>query len=684
MINTARQDGFIHYRNVVCLLSYSLFLSSAWGCRLDEPEHNVYQQQGKGVVYLRPYEETNLFLSGVNYKRLRRLPNLLIDPKTLDEWDEIPPLTDLTTDYLYEGAQAWFPHYAYHSDGRYILYAGKVVQNPPDKPLVDVASFKAWGDFAADKNSLYFEGKRADSNGGENSLDIKTLHQVKFPHPWKPDFLGLILRDAKFLYVDGHRLADPNSFRVLAQKSWDQRGKFSTEFNPCVAVPFGPWDTLARTQTKIMINGEQLNADPETFTVVRWMPGSLLSWRDKSGLHLKVLNQGNLDKDMAKNCATFGVQEHDVSWRKGPKCQQEILPGLDPEQFHPLSKTVAQYQDKLYVIKKTEFGENKLDIVTLDNPNLVIDKRFNAGRTHGYLLTKLPVDGEEEDGLQIFESSGPLILLDYRVPGEREAHLGDSPHYKKWYAHDDRYVYAFDGSQLWRYPTPNTKAVRVKWKTEHSGYGYWADYRSGELDGRLLENGTFIPTGIPYDSSVNIAQYSAGESAFLVGETDVSWHKLRSTDQEWSQWEKLPDIDPKEFHPITDRVAQYKNSLYIAKLSPFGEDYLETIELDSPISFLEQRINAGENYGYFMRSSRLRDDIQVFAIDGPLKTTKRFAYDNHYVYTWIGSQLYRTASPCPAKTRNLDQNMFSSNDDIIILKTEEECRKTADGQTLKP
>ncbi|ENK6895116.1 hypothetical protein JRC42_22815 [Escherichia albertii] len=674
----------MHYRNVVCLLSYSLFLSSAWGCRLDEPEHNVYQQQGKGVVYLRPYEETNLFLSGVNYKRLRRLPNLLIDPKTLDEWDEIPPLTDLTTDYLYEGAQAWFPHYAYHSDGRYILYAGKVVQNPPDKPLVDVASFKAWGDFAADKNSLYFEGKRADSNGGENSLDIKTLHQVKFPHPWKPDFLGLILRDAKFLYVDGHRLADPDSFRMLAQKSWDQRGKFSTEFNPCVAVPFGPWDTLARTQTKIMINGEQLNADPETFTVVRWMPGSLLSWRDKSGLHRKVLNQGNLDKDMAKNCATFGVQEHDVSWRKGPKCQQEILPGLDPEQFHPLSKTVAQYQDKLYVIKKTEFGENKLDIVTLDNPNLMIDKRFNAGRTHGYLLTKLPVDGEEEDSLQVFESSGPLILLDYRVPGEREAHLGDSPHYKKWYAHDDRYVYAFDGSQLWRYPTPNTKAVRVKWKTEHSGYGYWADYRSGELDGRLLENGTFIPTGIPYDSSVKATQYSDSNNAFLIGETDVRWRKLHSTDQQWSQWEKLPDIDPKEFHPITDRVAQYKNSLYIAKLSPFGKDYLETIELDSPISFLKQRINAGENYGYFMRSSRLRDDIQVFAIDGPLKTTKRFAYDNHYVYTWIGSQLYRTASPCPAKTRNLDQNMFSSNDDIIILKTGEECRKTADGQTLKP
>ena len=52
----------MHYRNVVCLLACSLFLSSAWGCRLDEPEHNIYQKQGKGVVYLRPYEKTNLSL----------------------------------------------------------------------------------------------------------------------------------------------------------------------------------------------------------------------------------------------------------------------------------------------------------------------------------------------------------------------------------------------------------------------------------------------------------------------------------------------------------------------------------------------------------------------------------------------------------------------------------------------
>ncbi len=44
----------------------------------------------------------------------------------------------------------------------------------------------------ADKHSLYFEGKRTDDNGGGNSVDIKTLHQVEFRPPWDPDLLGLI------------------------------------------------------------------------------------------------------------------------------------------------------------------------------------------------------------------------------------------------------------------------------------------------------------------------------------------------------------------------------------------------------------------------------------------------------------------------------------------------------------
>ncbi len=384
------------------------------------------------MVYLQPEEENNLSLPEVNFKRLRRLPNSLINPATQDEWDREPPLTDLTTDYVHTSAQAIFPRFSYYSDGRVILYGGKIMRNPPGTPSVDVASFRAFGKVGVDKNSLYDEGKRTDDNGGENRVNLQSLRKVEFSSQWKPDLLGLTLRDDRFLYVDGHRLSDPDSFTVLAQKSWDQRGKFSATFNPCIAVPFGPWDTLARTRTKIIINGDQLDADPDTFSVVRWMPGSLLTWRDKNGLHRHVLNQNNLNWDMQieKHCDAFNLQEKRVLWRKGPGCKFAEIPGLDPEQFHPLSNAVAQSQDRLYAIRKTEFGENQLDVVTLDNPNLVIDKRFNAGRYHGYLLTKTRSDFKEEDGLQVFESAGPLILMDYHVPDETEAHLGDSPHYK--------------------------------------------------------------------------------------------------------------------------------------------------------------------------------------------------------------------------------------------------------------
>lgn len=663
----------MQYRNLFCLFSLSLLLPPAWGCRLSEPPHNVYQRQGSGVVYLQPEEENNLSLPEVNFKRLRRLPNSLINPATQDEWDREPPLTDLTTDYVHTSAQAIFPRFSYYSDGRVILYGGKIMRNPPGTPSVDVASFRAFGKVGVDKNSLYDEGKRTDDNGGENRVNLQSLRKVEFSSQWKPDLLGLTLRDDRFLYVDGHRLSDPDSFTVLAQKSWDQRGKFSATFNPCIAVPFGPWDTLARTRTKIIINGDQLDADPDTFSVVRWMPGSLLTWRDKNGLHRHVLNQNNLNWDMQieKHCDAFNLQEKRVLWRKGPGCKFAEIPGLDPEQFHPLSNAVAQSQDRLYAIRKTEFGENQLDVVTLDNPNLVIDKRFNAGRYHGYLLTKTRSDFKEEDGLQVFESAGPLILMDYHVPDETEAHLGDSPHYKKWYARDDRYVYAFDGAQLWRYPTPNPKALRMKWQTTHSGYGYWVDYRIAQLDGALMEDGSFIATGIPRDPSVKTA-YVKTDGTFDIGKTAVRWRKVLSPDGEWGRWQTIPNVDPSQFHLVNDRIAQYKDRLY----SPFGEDQLETLELDSTAPFLNQKINAGKEHGYFMHNSQQAQDIQVFSINGPLKVTERFAYDNRYVYTWIGSQIYRTASLCPDKTLNLNQNMYSDNKDIIIITQAQECQKS--------
>lgn len=67
-----------------------------------------------------------------------------------------------------------------------------------------------------------------------------------------------------------------------------------------------------------------------------------------------------------------------------------------------------------------------MEIVKLDDPNLIINKRFNAGKRHGYLLTR--AEGwVNHSSLHVFESDGPLILLDNRSPDEREAHLNDHP-----------------------------------------------------------------------------------------------------------------------------------------------------------------------------------------------------------------------------------------------------------------
>lgn len=133
-----------------------------------------------------------------------------------------------------------------------------------------------------------------------------------------------------------------------------------------------------------------------------------------------------------------------------------------------------------------------MEIVKLDDPNLIINKRFNAGKRHGYLLTR--AEGwPYHSGLHVFESDGPLILLDNRSPDEREAHLNDHPFLRRWYARDNRYVYSFDGAQLWRYRTADPKQVRLIWKEQHSGYGYGVNYKTGYLDGKITDDGEFIP-----------------------------------------------------------------------------------------------------------------------------------------------------------------------------------------------
>lgn len=48
-------------------------------------------------------------------------------------------------------------------------------------------------------------------------------------------------------------------------------------------------------------------------------------------------------------------------------------------------------------------------------------------------------------------------------------------------------------AQLWRYRTADPKQVRLIWKEQHSGYGYGVNYKTGYLDGKITDDGEFIP-----------------------------------------------------------------------------------------------------------------------------------------------------------------------------------------------
>ncbi len=54
------------------------------------------------------------------------------------------------------------------------------------------------------------------------------------------------------------------------------------------------------------MNGDAINADPDTFHIVRWIAGSLLIYRDKDGEKRYAFG---------KNCrSTFDLQRDKVTW----------------------------------------------------------------------------------------------------------------------------------------------------------------------------------------------------------------------------------------------------------------------------------------------------------------------------------------------------------------------------------
>ena len=350
----------------VCL-ALALFSLNSIACSGVPSASFYYQPWGQGTKYIVEDSDgyglyfPDIHLPQVRFKQLRR-----VSDGTDDEYDSPD---DINNDFVRVDGGAYIRtnggwRFDWLTDGRHILWAGKIVQNPPGTPKVDAATFRAWGRFAADKDSLYFDGERTDDNHGEKQVDMDSLQQVggRMNSLDSAD----VLKDRRNLYFQGRWLGSAQGFSILDIKPWTRRpiiyspNSCESKSNP------GPWDTIWRTKSHVFVNGDAINADPDSFHIVRWIAGSLLIYRDKDG-----------EKSYAfgKNCrSTFDLQRDKVTWltrdasRHANDCRVATIPDVNPEYFRPLTENVAQYKDSLYLVKYVSAVEKTLSVIHLPDP----------------------------------------------------------------------------------------------------------------------------------------------------------------------------------------------------------------------------------------------------------------------------------------------------------------------------
>ncbi len=124
-----------------------------------------------------------------------------------------------------------------------------------------------------------------------------------------------LLRDKNNLYYEGRWLGRADGFRVLRLDSTSAR-----EF-------------IVTTAQRVIVNGIPITADANTFQIIRWMPGEVLIYRDKTGKHDYEIDNSS------RYCGYFNIGLREVTWLKheatnaGSSCKVETLPGVDPEYF---------------------------------------------------------------------------------------------------------------------------------------------------------------------------------------------------------------------------------------------------------------------------------------------------------------------------------------------------------------
>ncbi|MCZ9158034.1 hypothetical protein OM206_13820 [Escherichia albertii] len=308
-------------RSWLLIAALPFSISPSWGADF------YYRQQEKGTVYVAEQkgekDEILSELPDVNFSRLWRIANLA-------NKQDCRLLSDFNPDKFDCDGEGDCQH-TWLTDGRSVLWAGKVLKNPSGKPNVDAASFQAFGAFAADKRSIYFDGQRTDDNSGDRQVDMSSLAETEI---WN------LLRDKNSLWHKGRWLGHADGFQILRHDS---------------ALQF-----VVLTDSQVIVNGTSLPADSKTFQIIRWMPGELLVYRDKSGEHDYEL------KDIGHSCASFKIGLKNVSWLKqeatpaGSDCVYETLAGVDPEYFYLFVRNTGLYKNKIYKVTTNALGEGAL------------------------------------------------------------------------------------------------------------------------------------------------------------------------------------------------------------------------------------------------------------------------------------------------------------------------------------
>ncbi|MFI3380555.1 hypothetical protein V5G93_03940 [Escherichia albertii] len=308
-------------RSWLLIAALPFSISPSWGADF------YYRQQEKGTVYVAEQkgekDEILSELPDVNFSRLWRIANLA-------NKQDCRLLSDFNPDKFDCDGEGDCQH-TWLTDGRSVLWAGKVLKNPSGKPNVDAASFQAFGAFAADKRSIYFDGQRTDDNSGDKQVDMSSLAETEI---WN------LLRDKNSLWHKGRWLGHADGFQILRHDS---------------AMQF-----VVLTDSQVIVNGTSLPADSKTFQIIRWMPGELLVYRDKSGEHDYEI------KDIGHSCASFKIGLKNVSWLKqeatpaGSDCVYETLAGVDPEYFYLFVRNTGLYKNKIYKVTTNALGEGAL------------------------------------------------------------------------------------------------------------------------------------------------------------------------------------------------------------------------------------------------------------------------------------------------------------------------------------